>query len=126
MPGPRLTLAAAMRTNGIDNVRALYDGVDIKAAPSWLQRVWPTGVKAMALPQRIFVNAQTMAKIVAGEAEELLRHEAVHIDQWKRHGRVGFLARYFADYVKGRAGGLSHSAAYRSIPFELEASSRNE
>jgi len=126
MPGPRLTLAAAMRTNGIDTADTRYDRVDVKPAPSMLQRVWPAGIKAMALPRRLYVNSQTMTQILAGEAEELLRHEAVHIDQWRRHGRVGFVAKYLADYVKGRAAGLSHAAAYRSIPFEQEATSRNE
>jgi len=126
MPAPRLTLAAAMRANGIDADEPRYEAVDVSAAPAWLRTVWPKGIKAMALPKRIYVNAETMVKILAGEAEELLRHEAVHVEQWRREGRVGFLAKYLAAYVKGRAAGLPHAAAYRAIPFEREASSRIE
>ena len=126
MPGPRLTLAAAMRTNGIDTFDPGFEGVGISTAPWWLKAVWPKGIRAMSLPRRIYVNAETLADIVAGEAEELLRHEAVHIEQWRREGRVGFLAKYLSSYVKGRAAGLPHAVAYRAIPFEREASSRSE
>ncbi len=126
MPGPRLTLAAAMRTNGIDTVDPSFEGVDIRTVPSWLKAVWPKGIRAMSLPTRIHVNAETLARIIAGEAEELLRHEAVHIEQWRREGRVRFLAKYLSSYVKGRAAGLPHAVAYRAIPFEREASSRTE
>jgi hypothetical protein len=51
----------------------------------------------------------------------LLRHEAVHVGQWRRFGAPGFLARYLGAYVKGRSGGYPHWAAYRRIPFEIEA-----
>ena len=126
MPGPRLTLGAAMRTSGIDIVDPGFDSVDISTAPRWLKAVWPKGIRAMSLPKRIYVNTDTLAKIIAGEAEELLRHEAVHIEQWRREGRVGFLSKYLFSYVKGRAAGLPHAVAYRAIPFEREASSRTE
>lgn len=126
MPASRMSLTDALRDNGIDVADTAYDDVAVKSAPSLLKKVWPKGIKAMALPRRIYVNAETLAKIVAGEAEELLRHEAVHVDQWRREGRVGFLAKYVAAYLKGRASGLPHSVAYRAIPFEREASSRTE
>ena len=51
----------------------------------------------------------------------LLRHEAVHVRQWRRFGVAGFLARYLAAYLRLAAGGYPHWAAYRRIPFEIEA-----
>jgi hypothetical protein len=126
MPGPGMTLAEALRRNGVDSTEPAYENVAIKAAPSWLRAVWPKGIRAMALPKRIYVTIEMLQRIAAGDARNLLRHEAVHVDQWRRHGRVGFLAKYLADYVKGRAAGKSHKEAYRSIPFEEEARSRSE
>jgi hypothetical protein len=51
----------------------------------------------------------------------LLRHELVHVEQYRRFGHVGFLARYLAAYVLWRARGHGHWAAYLRIPFEVEA-----
>lgn len=126
MPAPTMTLAEAMRRNGIDAPDPAFDSVAVTAAPGWLRKVWPKGVKAMALPRRIYVSAEALARIAAGEAGELIRHEAVHVDQWRREGWIGFLAKYLAAYLKGRAAGLPHSVAYRAIPFEREASSTSE
>jgi hypothetical protein len=53
--------------------------------------------------------------------EHLLRHELVHVEQWRRYGVVGFLARYLTPYVRARLRGYPHWAAYRRIPFEIEA-----
>lgn len=51
----------------------------------------------------------------------LVAHELVHVRQWREQGIVGFLRRYLADYIRGRRAGLDHDAAYRAIPFEIEA-----
>lgn len=51
----------------------------------------------------------------------LLAHEAVHVEQWKRYGRVGFVARYVGSYLRWRLRGKSHRAAYLRIPQEIEA-----
>lgn len=51
----------------------------------------------------------------------LLRHELVHVRQWRRYGLVGFAVRYLADYLRWRLRGRGHSAAYRRIRFEVEA-----
>ncbi|MEJ7584175.1 MAG: hypothetical protein WKF43_08835 [Acidimicrobiales bacterium] len=52
---------------------------------------------------------------------ELLRHEVEHVHQWRRHGVFGFLRRYLGAYVRARLAGYPHWAAYRRIPFEIEA-----
>ena len=51
----------------------------------------------------------------------LLRHELVHVEQWRRFGAAGFLRRYLGAYLVWRLRGHGHWAAYRRIPFEVEA-----
>jgi hypothetical protein len=51
----------------------------------------------------------------------LLRHELVHVDQYRRRGVIRFLVRYVADYLRLRSRGYPHLAAYRRIPAEIEA-----
>jgi hypothetical protein len=51
----------------------------------------------------------------------LLRHELQHVRQWHEQGVVGFLARYLGAYLGHRARLYPHWAAYRRIPFEIEA-----
>jgi hypothetical protein len=41
--------------------------------------------------------------------------------QWSDLGYVGFLRRYVAAYLRSRLRGYPHKAAYRRIPFEIEA-----
>lgn len=53
--------------------------------------------------------------------EHLLRHELVHVRQWRELGARRFLTRYLGAYAAGRRRGLGHDAAYRAIPFEVEA-----
>ena len=117
---------AAMRLSG-----AVGDGVPppsavVRPVPAWLARVWGNGTEAMTLRRVIFVSPDAFARIGAGEAAVLLRHEAVHVEQWRTFGVVGFLRRYLSDYLLGRAVGLPHYAAYRAIRFEREAVRRSE
>ena len=56
----------------------------------------------------------------AGSAR-LLRHELVHVGQWRRLGVPGFLAQYLGAYARWRLRGYPHWAAYRRIPLEIEA-----
>ena len=51
----------------------------------------------------------------------LLRHELVHVRQWRRHGVIGFLAHYLGAYIGGRLRRKGHRGAYLRIPFEIEA-----
>jgi Domain of unknown function (DUF4157) len=51
----------------------------------------------------------------------LLRHELEHVRQWRRYGVIGFLWHYLGAYLGWRARGYGHLAAYRRIPFEIEA-----
>ena len=51
----------------------------------------------------------------------LIAHEAVHVEQWKRYGRIGFILRYAGSYLRWRLRGKTHRAAYLRIPQEIEA-----
>lgn len=51
----------------------------------------------------------------------LLRHEMVHVRQWRRYGPVGFGARYLGSYVVWRMRRKGHKGAYQRIPMEVEA-----
>ncbi len=51
----------------------------------------------------------------------LLRHELVHVRQWRRHGPVGFVVRYLGAYSWGRLRRFGHRGAYLRIPLEVEA-----
>jgi hypothetical protein len=62
----------------------------------------------------------SVRKGAAGDGR-LLRHELVHVRQWREHGVVGFLRRYLGAYLRWRLYGYGHWAAYRRIPFEVEA-----
>lgn len=63
--------------------------------------------------------------IVVREGHEnsryLRAHELVHVRQWRELGRIRFAARYVGAYSAWRLRGYPHKAAYRRIPFEIEA-----
>jgi hypothetical protein len=119
-----VTLAEAMEINGLTGPAP--SGVALRPAPPLLRAVWRSGVGAMATPRVLWVGPQTMAAIQSGRAERLLRHELTHVEQWRRHGRVGFLARYLTAYLLARAGGFSPDVAYRAIAFERAARAAEE
>jgi hypothetical protein len=82
--------------------------------------------EAFVVRRTVFLSARGARAIAAGseEGESLLAHELAHVAQYRRHGVLPFLRRYFAQYFAGRARGLSHEAAYASISFEREAEER--
>jgi len=51
----------------------------------------------------------------------LLRHELVHVEQWRRLGFVGFATRYLGAYLWWRLHAHRHVDAYRRIPLEVDA-----
>jgi hypothetical protein len=51
----------------------------------------------------------------------LLRHEQVHVRQWRRHGLIGFPVRYLGSYLRWRLRRKGHRGAYLRIPMEIEA-----
>jgi hypothetical protein len=71
-------------------------------------------------------DATTLGRFVfmredAAGSSRLLRHELVHVRQWRQFGIPGFGARYLGAYVRWRVRRYPHLAAYRRIPLEIEA-----
>ena len=81
----------------------------------WVGGPVPPGYDAITVGSLVVVRRS------AADRVELLRHEAVHVEQWRRYGVVGFLRRYVGDYLRLRWRGYGHRAAYLRIPFEVEA-----
>ena len=84
----------------------------------WIGGPVPPGSAAITLGPLIIVRERA-----AGDAH-LLRHELVHVEQWRQLGVVRFLARYLGSYLLWRLRGLGHRAAYLRIPLEVEAEGR--
>jgi len=69
----------------------------------------------------ITVGSVVSVRKAASADEHLLRHELVHVRQWRTLGLIGFLRRYLGSYCRWRLRGYGHWAAYRRIPLEVEA-----
>ena len=81
----------------------------------WVGGPVAPGASATTLGRLVLVREEA-----AGD-EHLMRHELVHVEQWRRLGVTGFLAQYLRGYVASRLRGYGHWAAYRRIPLEVEA-----
>ena len=81
----------------------------------WIGGPVPPGAAAITIGPLVSVRRRW-----AGDAR-LIRHELVHVAQWRRLGVLGFLRRYLWAYAWWRAHGHGHLAAYRRIPLEVEA-----
>lgn len=81
----------------------------------WVGGPVPPGAQGITVGPLVSVRrgAETSARLLA--------HEAEHVAQYRRHGVVGFLRRYLADYLRWRLRGYGHWAAYRRIGFEASA-----
>lgn len=80
-----------------------------------LSRHAAPGASATTLGRFIF-----MREGARGSAR-LLRHELVHVRQWRALGVPGFSRRYLGAYLRWRVRRYPHWAAYRRIPLEIEA-----
>lgn len=97
------------------------DSVTVAKLPQLLEGALGDGVHAITLGSKIFVQSDRFDAVVRGEEPELIAHELVHVAQWRRYGRLGFLAKYLSDYTRLRLLGLTHGQAYRGIGFEHAA-----
>jgi hypothetical protein len=73
------------------------------------------GASATTLGRFIFMRTE------ARGSARLLRHELVHVRQWRELGVPGFSRRYLGNYLRWRLRRYPHWAAYRRIPLEIEA-----
>ncbi len=84
----------------------------------WIGGPVPRGSQGITLGSLVIVRAETLLSPSFGE---LLRHELIHVRQWRREGILRFSAKYVGSYLGSRLRGYNHQAAYRRIPFEIEA-----
>ena len=75
----------------------------------------PRGSDAITLGPLVSVRQ------ASADSPRLMRHEQVHVRQWRELGVVLFLVRYLGGYLRWRFRGYPHSGAYRRIPLEIEA-----
>jgi hypothetical protein len=78
----------------------------------------PPGFDAITLGSLVVVRRRV------AHSGALLRHEGVHVEQWRRLGVIGFPVRYVLGYLRWRLRGYGHRGAYRRIPLEVEAAWR--
>jgi hypothetical protein len=82
-------------------------------------RLWeggpvPRGADGITLGSLIIVRRGRVS-------DYLVRHELVHVRQWRRFGVIGFGVRYVGSYVLWRMRRKDHRGAYLRIPMEIEA-----
>jgi hypothetical protein len=73
------------------------------------------GAAATTLGRFVFVRPGSV------DSPRLMRHELVHVRQWRELGICRFLWRYLSAYLRWRLRRYPHWAAYRRIPLEIEA-----
>ncbi len=81
----------------------------------WIGGPVPRGASGITLGTTVIVRRG------CERSDYLLRHELVHVRQWRRHGVIGFLVRYLGAYAVGRFHRHGHHGAYLRIPLEVEA-----
>ena len=81
----------------------------------WIDGPVPKGADALTIGSLIMVRGGH------ARSEKLLRHEQVHVRQWRRYGYIGFGARYLGSYLLWRLRLKGHKGAYWRIPLEIEA-----
>ena len=98
----------------------------LRAGYPWWLRPWlARNVVAITLGRRIYVLPRFLQKPSA-EVTRLIRHELAHVQQVERHGLIGFLVRYLAEFFRHLRRERSIDAAYRKISFEIEALAAEE
>jgi len=82
----------------------------------WLWRGGPVprGSAGITLGNLIIVRSQA-------PPARLIRHELVHVAQFRRLGVLRFLTGYVLQYLRWRVLGYPHRGAYRRISHEIEA-----
>jgi hypothetical protein len=81
----------------------------------WVGGPVPRGSDGITIGSLVIVRAGKQ------HSAHLLRHERVHVRQWRRYGVIGFTTRYLGSYVLWRLRRKGHRGAYLRIPLEVEA-----
>lgn len=79
-----------------------------------------TRASAITLGSKVFIRREFFDD--DGQVPlDLVAHEVAHVVQFARDGLLRFFYYYLRDYMGGLFRGLGDSAAYRAIPYEVEA-----
>lgn len=81
----------------------------------WIGGPVPKGSNGITLGSTVIVRSGHE------HSAHLLRHEQVHVRQWRRYGVAGFGVRYLGAYAMWRFRLKGHRGAYLRIPLEIEA-----
>lgn len=88
-----------------------YKVFNNSSVPKWLSLF--INIRAITIGPFIFCKDEI--------DEKCLRHEMVHVAQWKECLYIGFLPIYIMDWVKGRLNKKTSRDAYLGIRMEREA-----
>lgn len=96
-----------------------WEGVEVWRV-SRVVSLFPSG--AMAVGEVIFHST------IMPFDEGIFAHELAHVNQWRKYGSAGFVARYFSQFVwefmklalRGKFRNIMQNA-YLNIPLEVEA-----
>ncbi|REK24784.1 MAG: DUF4157 domain-containing protein [Actinobacteria bacterium] len=117
-PAARL-LGSALESEFLQAIHPIRpEGVVVRPAPRWLRALWGRETRAMTIGSTILIDPEALA---LERLTSLLKHELVHVRQWRQLGPVRFLSRYIRQYLVGRFGGAGHRVAYLAIDLEAEA-----
>lgn len=86
----------------------------VKKWPLLFSLPWMKKFDAIAFPWAVYVRYLPIS-------ERLLKHETVHLQQWKRGWYVGFAFMYLFYFLKGLKRYRDADAAYFNHPYEIEA-----
>lgn len=81
----------------------------------WVGGPVPPGAAAITIGSVVSIRQRFV------DDDHLLRHELVHVRQWRELGFVRFGLIYLSSYLRSRWDGYGHWAAYHRIPLEIEA-----
>ena len=84
----------------------------------WIGGPVPPGAAAITLASLVIVRRAATQR---ASFDRLLRHELVHVRQYREQGWLRFVLRYVASYGSWRLRGYGHHGAYQRIPAEIEA-----
>jgi hypothetical protein len=79
-----------------------------------LFKILPDEYKAVMLFGFIFFREKN-------PSEDLVRHEEIHLMQYKKDGAIKFYSSYIYQYIKNLIRYKNHNDAYRNISYEVEA-----
>jgi hypothetical protein len=116
---PRLARRHVLAPDRLERLDAVAPGASGRVRVVGVRGV-VRGYAAMTLGRTVLVRHDRL------DDDGLLAHELVHVEQWREHGRIGFLARYLGGYARALVRERRHRAAYLAIPFEAEARRRAE